>query len=162
VLIFGAATWVDRSPEFEIRKPRTRMQTLPLHLASILGPLFVALIGMSISAGRPVLAATLVLISFGCSSIRFLITQDRQDVAITELQRSRDLLHAGVEGTADAIFARDRDGRYILANRAARNILGSGDPIGKTDTDFFAEESADRIRATDLEVLQTGRPLSFE
>src|SRR5438874_8667107 len=59
LLICGAVLWVD-AEEATQAKERNRRQTLPLHLASVLGPLFVALVGLRINSGSPKLAAALV------------------------------------------------------------------------------------------------------
>lgn len=160
LLICGAVTW-DDAPETAIQpQERTRRQTLPLHLASVLGPLLVTLIGLRISASAPKLAAALVTFSFVCASIRFLITQDRQDKATADLKSSRDLLEAVIEGTTEAVYARDLEGRYIFGNIAARRLLGCEhkELVGRTDEEFFSAESARRIRETDLEVIRTGVP----
>jgi PAS domain S-box-containing protein len=165
VLIAGALTWED-APELasDPRPKRTRVQTLPLHLASILGPLIVALIALRIAAGAPVLAVVLVSLSFLFASIRFLITQDRQDVAIAELRSSRDLLEAVIEGSQEAIYVRDQEGRYLLANPAARQLLGTTESeiVGKTNQEYFTAEDAAWTRSSDLEVIRSNRPQTVE
>jgi len=158
LLICGAITWQDEPEGAAIPLARSRKNTLPLHLASVVGPLVVALIALRIAAGSAKLAAVLVSFSFVFASIRFLITQDRQDKAVADLRRSRDLLEAVVEGTTEAVYARDREGRYIFGNLAARRLLGCAERelVGRTDDEFFSPESAQRIRESDQEVLRTG------
>jgi PAS domain S-box-containing protein len=126
----------------------------------VLGPLFVALVGLRINAGSPRLAAILVSLSFISASIRFLITQDRQDKATAELRGSRDLLEAVIEGTTEAVYARDLEGRYIFGNIATRRLLGCVDSglVGRRDEEFFSPENARIIRDSDLQVINTGLP----
>ncbi|HEV2114040.1 MAG TPA: PAS domain-containing protein, partial [Terriglobales bacterium] len=166
LLVAGAATWKDE-PEsaLEERPRRTRRQTLPLHLASILGPVMVVMVALRITSGAPVTAGILVALSFLCASVRFLITQDRQDRAAAELRTSRDLLEAIVEGTTEAIYVRDLKGQYIFANRAAKKFLEDStgrDVLGRSNYDFFSEKSAERSRQTDLEVIESGHPKAME
>ncbi len=160
LLICGAATWEDASEPAPQTKLRTRSQTLPLHLASVLGPLFVALVALRIYSSLPRLAAVLVTLSFVGASVRFLITQDRQDKATADLRGSRDLLEAVIEGTTEAVYARDLDGKYIFGNIAARRLLGCEhqELVGRTDDEFFSPASARLIRESDLQVIKTGVP----
>jgi len=166
VLVAGAVSWSDAAePTAEERPKRTRGQTLPLHLASILGPVMVVMVALRITTGAPVTAGILVALSFLCASIRFLITQDRQDHAVAELRSSRDLLEAIVEGTTEAIYVRDLTGQYIFANRAAKNFLensGQRNVVGSSNFDFFSEKSAERSRKSDLEVIEGGAPKAIE
>ena len=166
VLIAGAATWQDQpEPAAEERPKRSRRQTLPLHLASILGPVMVVMVALRITSSAPVTAGMLVALSFLCASIRFLITQDRQDRAVVELRASRDLLEAIVEGTTEAIYVRDLEGRYIFANRAAKKFLDSSasrNVTGSSNSDFLSAKSAEQSRRTDLEVIESGNPKSLE
>lgn len=165
LLIIGAASWSDEPEPAEARPRRTRRQTLPLHLASILGPVMVVMVALRITPGAPVTAGILVALSFMCASIRFLITQDRQDRALAELRSNRDLLEAIVEGTTEAIYVRDLNGTYIFANRAAKKFLensaGRG-VLGKSNYDFFSEKTAARSRETDLQVIESDSPKAIE
>ena len=52
------------------------------------------MVALRISQSSPMMAAALVSFSFVCASARFLITQNRQEVAATELRSSRDLLES--------------------------------------------------------------------
>ena len=62
-----------------------------------------------------------------------------------------------------AVFIKDLDGRYTLANPLASQALGRPEGIeGLTDHDLLPAEVADRIRAADLEVASSGRPSEQE
>ncbi|MCF6313148.1 MAG: AraC family transcriptional regulator [Verrucomicrobiales bacterium] len=59
-------------------------------------------------------------------------------------------------------FAKDTEGRFVLANKALHQILGitfSSELIGKTDYDFFTASLADKYREEDLQVISSGKPL---
>jgi PAS domain S-box-containing protein len=80
------------------------------------------------------------------------------------LRGSQAILQAILDGSPNIIFAKDTEGRYILANRQAAHGL-SHEPhemVGKTDYDFFPKESADFFRARDKRVIETGEPSDRE
>ncbi|MDB5217659.1 MAG: domain S-box protein [Myxococcaceae bacterium] len=74
------------------------------------------------------------------------------------------LLRAIVGGSADAIFVKDREGRYVLCNEATEQLLGLpfADIVGHTDHDFLAPEYADAIVAQDKRVIETGAAATIE
>lgn len=62
----------------------------------------------------------------------------------------------------DRIYAKDRQSRFILANRAVAYLMGKNGPedlIGKTDFDFYPPEMAAEFMAVEREIFQTGEPL---
>ncbi len=63
----------------------------------------------------------------------------------------------------DVIFyAKDRESRYLAANRAmilAKNLHDPSDLLGKSDRDFHAAAMADAYIAEDREVMRTGEPV---
>lgn len=72
------------------------------------------------------------------------------------------LLSAIMEHSADLVFAKDREFRYICCSpafvRFARQKAES-DVIGKTDYDFWTKEEADRFRGDDMRLFEGGEPL---
>jgi len=76
-----------------------------------------------------------------------------------ELSKYDTLLNMIINNSPDAIYAKDRDGRYILFNDAAakmvnldaQNILGKGDEV------IFTSEDAEKIKAEDKEIVQNGK-----
>jgi len=59
-------------------------------------------------------------------------------------------------------YAKDRDSRYMAANRAmlaAKEIRDPGDLLGRTDRDFHPAVLADAYIAEDRRVMERGRPL---
>ena len=82
------------------------------------------------------------------------------------LEHERTLLLTLINNLPDYIYMKDRGSRFILANKALAELLGSGDPkelIGRTDHDFSPKEIADRYRADDRRVMESGKgAASFE
>ncbi len=79
-----------------------------------------------------------------------------------ELRISTDRLEGILEYTTAAITVKDRDGRYLVVNRAWREALPGIDAIGRSDPELFPPALVEDIRNTDAEVLATGRPLEYE
>lgn len=71
-------------------------------------------------------------------------------------QKSR-LLQAVVEGTSDAVFVKDLDGRYLLFNDAAARSVGMSvdEVIGKDDTALFNLEDARTVMDNDRGVISS-------
>jgi PAS domain S-box-containing protein len=75
------------------------------------------------------------------------------------LDHERRLLRTVIDNVPDQIFARDRDCRFTLSNRADAAVMGVSDPetlVGKTDHDFYPPALAARYQADDRRVMETG------
>lgn len=74
------------------------------------------------------------------------------------------LLKAIVDGTTDAVFVKDRQGKYLLANEAVAQFVGKSqtDILGRDDRELFDSQSAEIIRNRDLEVLRDGKTITSE
>jgi PAS domain S-box-containing protein len=74
------------------------------------------------------------------------------------------VLRAIVEGTSDAVFAKDLEGRYVLVNSAFADFIGKRveEILGRRDEDLYQPETAARFRREDAEVLRAGGTLVFE
>jgi PAS domain S-box-containing protein len=73
-------------------------------------------------------------------------------------------LQAILDNSPVAVAIKDVDGRYIVINRRFHESLGI-DPasaIGKTAHDVFPVDTADTLRAHDLEVLRTGATIQVQ
>ena len=73
-------------------------------------------------------------------------------------------LQSILDNSTAVVQVKDLSGRYVRINRRFEEIFGldRSQILGKTDHDLFPREVADRFRANDLEVAETGRPLQFE
>lgn len=71
-----------------------------------------------------------------------------------------------VDMIPDRIYAKDRQSRFIFANKAVAFHMGASTPeqmIGKTDFDFYPAEIASEYFAVEQELIHSGRPLvAFE
>eukprot|EP00456_Euglypha_rotunda_P059495 TRINITY_DN496_c1_g2_i1.p1 TRINITY_DN496_c1_g2~~TRINITY_DN496_c1_g2_i1.p1 ORF type:complete len:1455 (+),score=354.03 TRINITY_DN496_c1_g2_i1:10962-15326(+) len=86
----------------------------------------------------------------------------RREVAAA--RRSESLLRAVVEGTTDAVFVKDRNGRYLLANEAAARFMGRsiGAVLGRDDRELFEATDAERLMANDRAVMACGEVVTLE
>ncbi|MBI4804888.1 MAG: PAS domain S-box protein [Desulfovibrio sp.] len=81
-----------------------------------------------------------------------------------DLARHRALLHSIIEGTTDAVFAKDLEGRYLLANSEVGRMVGKPveEIIGRKDTDHFSPDDAAKVMGRDRIVRGTGATLNYE
>jgi PAS domain S-box-containing protein len=75
------------------------------------------------------------------------------------IQESYGLLQSVIEGTNDAVFLKDRQGRYQLINTATARIFGSAkdEIVGKNDIELLPGDIAAAIRETDRRIMTKGR-----
>ncbi len=85
------------------------------------------------------------------------------DAALNPLAGGSGMLRAIVEGTSDAVFAKDLEGRYVFVNTACASFLGKRveEILGRRDEDLYPPETAARFTDDDAEVLRQGRTLVF-
>jgi two-component system cell cycle sensor histidine kinase/response regulator CckA len=78
-----------------------------------------------------------------------------------ESLRSKDLYRTLVENLKQCVFLKDADLRFVSANRSFCKTLGVSpqEVAGRTDHDFFPRELAEKYRADDRKVLQTGQTI---
>ncbi len=82
---------------------------------------------------------------------------------IAQLQEQRELLQEIMDATTDIVAVRDRDLRYVMLNRAGRELSPIlANCIGQTALDLFPLGEARLLQARDREVLETGTPLVTE
>ncbi len=83
----------------------------------------------------------------------------KRQKAENQLQESHSLLKAVIEGTTDAIFMKDLQGRYILANNATLQALGKSaeELIGKDADALFPADFAKNIREIETSVIVSGK-----
>jgi sigma-B regulation protein RsbU (phosphoserine phosphatase) len=72
------------------------------------------------------------------------------------------LLRVLMDTSADRIYFKDRQSRFVRNNATHARSLGAASPaecVGKTDFDFFSREHAERAFADEQEIIRTGRPV---
>ncbi len=62
------------------------------------------------------------------------------------------------------VYAKDRSGRYLFVNRAFERLVGipAEDIVGKTPTDLFAPDLAERLMANDMRAIDERRAIEVE
>ncbi len=81
--------------------------------------------------------------------------------AADTLRRNEARVRQVIDLVPHFIFAKDREGRFILVNRALADAYGTTveNIIGRTDADFArSAEEVQHFRRDDLEVIESGRP----
>ncbi|MBF6023707.1 PAS domain-containing hybrid sensor histidine kinase/response regulator [Lysobacter niastensis] len=80
------------------------------------------------------------------------------------LRDSEARLQQVLDNTSAAVFAKDRNGRYLFVNREFERLVGldAASLIGRTDRDIFPPDLAAGFRRNDMRVLLEARPLEFE
>jgi PAS domain S-box-containing protein len=116
-------------------------------------------------------AATGAMALFACTLWMFLL---RERIALqskrseargqAEKLRALQLLQSISDGSTDAIYAKDIEGRFVLFNREACKALGkaASEVIGGDDFAIFPAEQAQRMRDFDRRVMESGEPVSYE
>jgi PAS domain S-box-containing protein len=101
------------------------------------------------------------------SSLRTLIAcediNDRKQAEAKQRQ-SEIQLQAFFENSPNMIFLKDREGRYLYANREFKRVrhISEENIHGKTDDELFSTEQASFFQASDRQVLEAGVPIEFE
>ena len=73
------------------------------------------------------------------------------------------LVSAILEHIPDIVFFKDSDSKFITMSNSLARRIGAGGPrelIGKSDEDFFVEESAERMREDEKQIVSTGNSIA--
>ncbi len=91
----------------------------------------------------------------GVSSIFIYLLMRQQLKRVT---RANSLAHAVINGTTDAVFVKDRSGRYLMFNSAGGSLVKkrAEDVIGQDDHFVFDAESAATLRDRDQRIMDSG------
>jgi two-component system cell cycle sensor histidine kinase/response regulator CckA len=81
-----------------------------------------------------------------------------------DVKRTSDLLRAVADSTPDAIFVKDRQGRYLLFNPAASRFVGLPveDVLGRDDSQLFDPIGAQLVMERDRQVMESGQSQTQE
>lgn len=78
------------------------------------------------------------------------------------LLQERALLRTLIDNIPDFIYAKDKDGKFLLTNTALADLMNVATPadlLGKSDFDFYPPELAHQYHADELEIINNDRPL---
>ena len=81
-----------------------------------------------------------------------------------KLRENEAELRTLIENIPQKIFLKDRNGRYVFINENFARDLGlrPADAVGKEDHDLFPKELADKYRADDRRIMETGQTEELE
>lgn len=100
-------------------------------------------------------------LAYGITALRTHLERERVQAALRE---SQALVRVVTEGTPDAIYVKDPQGRYLMANTGTLRFLGKtqAEVIGQDDTTLFPPEDARQIMAGDRRVMDSGATQTYE
>ena len=87
----------------------------------------------------------------------------RRKMADLHAMEDRDLFRTLIDYLPDNIFFKNRDSRFVLANRSTIEKMGVPTPadiVGRGDKNFFSAETAELARREEEEVMRTGVPIT--
>ena len=163
LIIAIAATWDDHEPETGRESYSRGLQLLaqfsPLVIPAIVFPLV-----LSIAQEQFLWSVVLVLVSFAAAGGRMFLVQNQLLISSRELEKNLALLQGITDGTTDAVFVKDLQGRYLMMNASGAGFLGRSveEVLGKIDADLFDPEMGRVIMERDRAVIQSGRAQTYE
>jgi PAS domain S-box-containing protein len=165
VAVVAALTW-DWRKEIEVRPAALPKQSLVLlhYWAPLVVPLAILALSARLFTSSPAIGASLMVAAFAIVGVRLRIAQFRQQRAVTRLHSSNSLLQAIIEGTSEAVYLKDADGRYLLMNPAGASLLGTTpeEIVGKTDGEIYPPDEAEGIVKGDREAMESGQVVTTQ
>ncbi len=111
-------------------------------------------IGLRVSAGKGAL--------FVVMSTALVFWLCRREYRSTH--KTMALLRAVVEGTSDAVFVKDREGKYLLLNAAGAHFIGKplDEVLGHDDRELFNSAECEKLMASDRQIMASGGAVTLE
>ncbi|MDN3579109.1 EAL domain-containing protein [Chitinimonas viridis] len=84
--------------------------------------------------------------------------------SLRKMERNKRLLNAVISGASDAIFIKEKQGRYLLVNRAAAGMVDKpiSEILGRDDTEIFDEKTAVDLMRQDQVIMMGGAVVNQE
>ena len=81
-----------------------------------------------------------------------------------ELKASHSVVQAVTEGTPDAMYVKDREGRFLMLNSAATRLIGRAreEVLGRRPDELYDAETAGRVTSQDQAIMATGATHTYE
>jgi PAS domain S-box-containing protein len=159
------ATWTDPEQEFgrNVSVPSRGTQLLSQFFPLLIPAVVFALV-LRIAQEQFWWSVVLVISSFAAASVRLFVVQNQLLVSSHELQKNLALLQGITDGTTDAVFVKDLQGRYLMINAAGARFLGLtiDEVLGKNDTELFTPEIGQFIMERDRVVVESGEAQTYE
>jgi two-component system, cell cycle sensor histidine kinase and response regulator CckA len=164
VIVLLALTW-DWPREVPLRRPASvPWRRYLLDRAPAVVPLLVLAISAHMFSSSRWLWGSLIAVTLVIVGLRLRLADVRHKNALVAERASSNLLQSIIEGTSDAVYLKDSQGRYLLMNSAGARLLGytTEEIVGKTDNEIFPAPEAEVIRGFDREVMESGQMLTTE
>ncbi|PYX48805.1 MAG: hypothetical protein DMG79_10865 [Acidobacteria bacterium] len=163
LMIVIAGTWNIREAPLE-RVSHSRGLQLLAQFSPLLIPAVVFPLVLGIAQEQFFWSVALVLVSFIAAGGRLFVVQNQLLISSSELEKNLALLQGIMEGTTDAVFVKDLQGRYLMINAAGAGFLGLSiaDLLGKDDTEVFSPQLGCAIMDRDRAVLTSGETQTYE
>ncbi len=161
LLIILPVTWNVREDE-----PATETLSSTVQLLAVFAPLVIPAIVFPLLLGiaqeQFFCAAALALVSFAAAGGRMFVVQKELLASARELKDNLALLKGITEGTTDAVFVKDREGRYLMINSAGAKFVGKSvaEILGKDDSELF--DTGNAVMAADRKVMELGVTQTYE
>jgi PAS domain S-box-containing protein len=117
-------------------------------------------------------AALVGLLSWFMTVVGAVLLRQRRSLAYIRADREHQaerlhalqLLDALANGSEDAMFIKDSEGRYLLFNRAGCEMVGKTqeEVLGKDSLTLYPPAEAAMLKAIDREAMATNRPMTHE
>ena len=110
------------------------------------------------------LTATLLYVLIARYIRRIGIHLSERDQALRNLAQQKALLDIIIEGTTDAVYVKDAEGRYLLANSSVARFVGKpvNEILGQDDLHLFPPDDARSVMAKDQWVMAQSGPRTYE
>jgi PAS domain S-box-containing protein len=148
----------------QARKSPQELGRVALKLIPLIFPMAVLLMAAHIAEQQFAIAVAAVLSSFACSSARIILTERQQARSDAALGEKNALLKSVFEGTGDAIFVKDIEGRYLIVNEMVARFFGKPIEkiIGKTAYQVADMATARELTEHDRSILETGKSITVD
>ena len=135
-----------------------------VHIVPLVFPLLVLWMAASAEREQMKIAVLMVVASFGCSTGRILIGEKQRREGDRALAEKNALLKSIFEGSEDALYIKDLQGRYVIVNPAFQKYVEGPvtQVVGKTAADIFDRAAADEGERADQEVIRTGQSVTSQ
>jgi PAS domain S-box-containing protein len=162
--IILASTWNWRGEIAAQAPSATKWRRYVLEGAPLVVPLLVLAVSWRMFSSSPWIWGSLIAATLLLLSARLRLSQLRHNTAVARLQTSTGLLHSIIEGTSEAVYLKDAEGRYLIMNPAGARLLGQTpeEIVGRTDYEIFPAAEADAIREKDNAVITSAQVVTCE
>ena len=165
ILVVIAVTWEDTEPDAgDATAPFAPGMQLLAQFSPLLIPAIVFPLVLRIAQEQFFGSVLVVMVSFVGASGRLFVVHKQLLHSSRELERNLSLLQGITEGTTDAVFVKDLQGRYLMMNSAGARFLGRSvdEVLGKDDAELFNEDVGRMIMERDRAVVQSGGAQTYE